>query len=93
MSARYRLVWNIAAPYTTTCDRALSELCTATTAVAATPSSTRPDTASQARVAQVARRKAPPSTEVARAIRSSRGAIARVRRSMRSDRERYQNIR
>ncbi len=90
MSARYREVWNSAAPLMTSWDKAAREVWTATTAVAAMATSRRPVAANQARVAQVARRKMPPRAEVASTMRSMRGAAVRVRWSMRSDRVRYQ---
>lgn len=90
MSPRYRLVWNTAAPLTTTCDSAASVVCTATTAVAASAGAIRPVTASQASTPQVSVRKAPPASEDSSAIRRVRGAAASVRRSSRSDRARYQ---
>jgi hypothetical protein len=73
--------------------RAASAVCTAMTAVAAIDGSIRPLAASQASPAQVATRKTPPIVELTSMIRSILGAAARVRLSIRSEIERYQNTR
>lgn len=86
MPARWSEVWNRAAPWTANRLRAARVVCTATTAVAATGRATRPVAAGQARAAQVPSRNTPPRAPAARAMRSVRGAAARVRRSTRPDR-------
>ncbi len=73
--------------------RAASAVCTATTAVAAIDGAIRPTAANQARPAQVATRKTPPIAELTSTIRSVLGAAARVRASIRSEIDRYQNTR
>ncbi|GHB28357.1 hypothetical protein GCM10010392_65720 [Streptomyces clavifer] len=83
-------MWKTAAAPMTTWDKAASVVCTAITAVAATARSIRPETASHARAPHVATRKTPPASADSRPIRRVRGAAARVRRSQRSDRARYQ---